>query len=312
MNTSCRLPTAYCLLPNAPQMLMRADEQLLVRHGDRGVGVLVPLALALVLVLAAAERVGRQLLELRPGREHMRRPLPIRDVEPLAGMHQAPPGAADTLLEDLLAGLPLQADEGAILVDEVEVLANDDARTNALRGARVPPEAMRLGDVPRAARLDRQTRPAEARQGDHHLLVADRRRVDQPVRTLVLRQSQARPQLGPLLRVVGAHHAGPAHNEFVVVADPDHDRSAPRADPRLALHARLAARFRDLPNVLAALLVEGVQGGVLAGADDKQHHVLPDHRRAGVPPDVLLLAEVGALPEFLAVEIIAEQAGGAV
>src|SRR5207302_719815 len=107
----------------------------------------------------------------------------------------------------------------------------------------------------------RDRRPAVAGRRDHHLVVADRRRIDEPVGALVPGQPLARPSLRTLLGVVRLHDAGPAHDQLLVVADPDDDWRAPRAEPGVALlQAGVAALLLGLPDVLAGLLVEGVQG----------------------------------------------------
>src|SRR5262249_595681 len=126
------------------------------------------------------------------------------------------------------------------------------ARADALRVPGVEPEAV-LGDVARAAQLDRQGRTVVARHGHGHAVAVEGGGVDVAVEPL------AAPQLLAGLRVEASEETGPgprralpvagvAQEELVLAVDLDDQRRAPRAVGLVLL-----------PHRLAGLLVDGEQ-----------------------------------------------------
>src|SRR5262245_40082091 len=140
-------------LADAPQVLEAANQNVAARDHERRVHMLI-------------DAVGGQQLELlRIGGDDKGVAATVADVEPAVGVHHRSPGAAaGTFLEcpHWLAGRQLEALRRTAFGENVDVFADDDARADALRvGLGVMPEPV-LGDVARAAELDRQRRAAKA------------------------------------------------------------------------------------------------------------------------------------------------------
>src|ERR1051325_119160 len=126
------------LFADAPQVLIGPQEKLAVGDRDRRVGR-----------LGLAQAIGRQHLILRTGVEDDRRGVARQAVELAVRVdHRAPVRAGRTLLgfPDFLGGLQLVAARRAVVFEDVDVIADDDAAADALVVLRVMPEAV-LGDV---------------------------------------------------------------------------------------------------------------------------------------------------------------------
>src|SRR5205807_1629272 len=104
-------------------------------------------------------------------------------------------------LPGLLAGGQLIAARHAILIDDVDMVADDHAGPDALGVAGMLPEAV-LGDVARAAQLDGQGGTAEAGHAHRHAVAEERRGVHIAVEPLTA------PQLLTGLRIKAAQEAG--------------------------------------------------------------------------------------------------------
>ena len=104
---------------------------------------------------------------------------------------------------------------------------------------------------------------------------------------------------------------GHGKDKLVLLADAGDERRAPGAEELLAGDARVAAGFWGLPDLLAGLLVDREEELPFAGAAPLDAQVAVKDRRGGGAPEVFELADV-VLPEFLAVEVVADQAGRAV
>src|SRR5262249_8441375 len=119
-------------LADAPEVPERADEDLAVGHGDRG-------------LRRCLERVTAKDLELRLRREDQCLTVAVGDVQPFAGVDETAPRARrQPLVPQQLAGVAFDATHRPRLVDNVNVIADDDAGADPLRGTRVPPESVCL------------------------------------------------------------------------------------------------------------------------------------------------------------------------
>src|SRR5947207_12216428 len=122
-------------------MFVRADEDLPVRDGRRS-----PRRLAKLVAVQDLQLLG-------VGPPHHRLPGLRGDVNLFAAQHRRAPGRPRRALPPgRLAGLELDALGDPRLVDQVEVVARDDAGADALWGLLLAPQAMRLGDVAALAR----------------------------------------------------------------------------------------------------------------------------------------------------------------
>ncbi len=64
-----------------------------------------------------------------------------------------------------------------------------------------------------------------------------------------------------------------------------------------------------LPECLARLQIKGIQGGLFSGSEVQKHAITRDDRRGAIAPDVMLLAEICAFPQFLAIQVITKNTG---
>src|SRR5262249_51791720 len=83
---------------------------------------------------------------------------------------------------------------------------------------------------------------------------------------------------------------------------------APRPKEPFAGDPGVAAGFRGLPHLLAGPLVDREEELPLPGAAPVHAQVTVEDRRGSVAPQVLELADV-IPPQFLAIEVITDQAG---
>src|SRR5262245_47261882 len=166
------------LLFDAPEVLEGPDEDLAVGNRDRGVGL-----------FAAGQRVGGQYFELRAGGQYERVAVAHEQVEPAVGVNHRTPGRTLEpllVLPQVVAGLQLVAVRHRVLIDHVDVFADDHPRSDALgRGRLLHPEPVRR-DVVRPAKLHGEGRTAEAGHAHGHTVADNRRCVDVAVVTLAL------------------------------------------------------------------------------------------------------------------------------
>src|SRR5262245_52000956 len=225
-------------------MLVRADEEVAVGHGDRGVAVL-------------AEVVGRQQLVFRAGREDEGAALLVNDVNPSGRVDRRAPGGRaagaflDLLLPQFLAGLPLVTSRNADVAVGVEVVAGDGGRAD-VHGADLVLEPA-LADVARAAQLD------EVRAEDRQAVNEQRRGI------AVHARPAGGPELLACLGIIALDLVGHREDELILFADAGDDRRAPGAQELLAGNAGVAAVFRSLPDLPAGPLVDREQELPLAG-----------------------------------------------
>src|SRR5262249_27784937 len=196
-----------------------------------------------------------------------------------------------------LAGFQFVALRHAVLLQDVDVVVDDDARADTLGVLGVVPEPV-FGDVAVAADLDRQGGLAVAGHGDGDavLRAVQRRRVD------VLHEAVTAPEFLAGPRFHAFELEGRAVQELVAAVDLDEDRRAPGAGLLVLFPDRFPGLLVDGDQVIAAL--------ALVGAAPEDAQVAVQHRRGGVTEIVLPLAQVVALPKFLAPVVVAEHAGG--
>src|SRR5262249_53743526 len=96
-----------------------------------------------------------------------------------------------------------------------------------------------------------------------------------------------------------------AEDQFVMVAHANHDGRGPGTD--IGLEA--AARFVVLPDLRAGLFIHSQQELALTRSAPQDGQIAVENWRRRISPDVFHLAQ-RLPPELLAVEIVAEHAGG--
>jgi hypothetical protein len=94
-------------------------------------------------------------------------------------------------------------------------------------------------------------------------------------------------------------------------ADISQQRITPRTEPVLiARLAGITAGFVVFPKRLAGLFIEAIQDGLRAGAKVQEDAISRDDGRGAIAPDVMLLAQIRALPQLFAIHVVAKNAGG--
>lgn len=184
-----------------------------------------PFATAMDTVGMFVEPIARQQLIIGAGGENVGVALAADDVQAIpCGDHRPPTADAGPLRRlrpKLFAGGHLEAVRGAALFDDIDVLADDDARTDSLRQSLGVMPSRSLVISPSPPSLTGRRRAVEARHRHDHAVGIQRRSVNE------LAQSRAEPQFLPRLGIETFHFFRHTEDELVLFADASDDRRAP-------------------------------------------------------------------------------------
>src|SRR5947209_8455214 len=130
---------------------------------------------------------------------------------------------AEAILPFLVAGAHIKAPGNARLVENENMMIDDDAGADALRrlGDFMPPEAVRLGDIPATSAADGHRRPAVAAHGNDNVAIDERRSISQ------IAESAAGPDVVAGQRIDGPESIRQRQEQYVPIALAMHDGRAP-------------------------------------------------------------------------------------